>query len=93
MSFKVKFMSLCKSWPSKSHLHARVSQNILAPARACEALNLASKMYFGFSIKVVLVKMILGFYTFPNPKHARSDEEMLCKCFDKCSKALAINTG
>ena len=21
------------------------------------------------------------------------DEEMLCKCFDKCSKALAINTG
>ena len=23
----------------------------------------------------------------------RFDEEMLCKCFDKCSKALAINTG
>ena len=21
------------------------------------------------------------------------DEEMLCKCFDKCSKALAMNTG
>ena len=23
----------------------------------------------------------------------RFDEEMLCKCFDKCCKALAINTG
>ena len=42
----------------------------------------------------------LGFYKsklyielgFAN-QHARSDEEMLCKCFDKCSKALAINTG
>ena len=35
----------------------------------------------------------IAFEFYLKPPTTNLDEEMLCKCFDKCSKALAINTG
>ena len=83
---------------------AHLGPQNLAYARAREALNVRDQNWYHFALKMLFENNILlfeliklefkvGFYKVINPKHARSDEEMLCKCFDKCSKALAINTG
>ena len=44
--------------------------------------------------KYLLVALLLQLKVMANHlANQLFDEEMLCKCFDKCSKALAINTG